>query len=104
MKIIVGMNRVTKKIDINGIEVKLFEKMYNYVCNADFSNYPDEEVDATAFPEDSAEACPPKVLVRKINIYQDMNFLIGAVHDNEIPETIVFDGVEYTQSILVKMK
>jgi hypothetical protein len=54
-------------IDINGFEVKLFEKMYNYVCSADFSNYADEEVD-----------------------------FVGAVNDNELPETIVIDGVEYT--------
>ena len=57
-----GMNRVTTKIDINGIEVQLFEKMYDYVRNANFSNYADEEVDGLAFPEDSAEACLPKVL------------------------------------------
>ena len=40
------MNGVEKKININGIEVQLFDKMYDYVRNADFSNYPDEEVDA----------------------------------------------------------
>jgi hypothetical protein len=39
-----GINMPTY-IDINGFEVQLFDKMYNYVCNADFSNYADEEVD-----------------------------------------------------------
>jgi len=98
------MKRVTTKIDINGIEVQLFEKMYDYVRNANFSNYADEEVDALAFPEDSAEACLPKVLVRKINLYEDINFLLGKTpakqidkHDFEFPETIVVDGIEYTQ-------
>jgi hypothetical protein len=74
------MNRVTKKININGIEVHIFNKMYDYVCNADFSNYPDEEVDALAFQEDFAEACLPKVLVRKINLYENVNFLLGRPH------------------------
>lgn len=97
------MNRVTKKIEINGIEVQLFKKMYDYVRNADFSNYPDEEVNALAFPEDSAEACLPKVLVRKINLYENINFLLGRPHTKqinagvELPETIVVNIVEYTQ-------
>jgi hypothetical protein len=39
----------------------------------------------------------PNVLVRKINLYENVNFLVGAVDDNELPETIVIDGVEYTQ-------
>jgi hypothetical protein len=98
------MNRVTTKIDINGIEVQLFVKMYDYVLNSDFLNYADEEVDALAFPEDSAEACLPKVHVRKINLYEDINFLLGKQtakhidkHDFEFPETIVVDGVESTQ-------
>ena len=92
-----------EKIKINGIEVQLFEKMYDYVRNADFSNYPDEEVDALAFPEDSAEACLPKVLVRQINLYENVNFLLGRSHAKqinegvELPETIVVNGVEYTQ-------
>jgi hypothetical protein len=92
------------KITINGIEVQLFEKMYDYVCNADFSNYPDEEVDAAAFSENDAESCLPKVLVRKINLYENVNFLLGTPHTSkideqgvELPETIVIGGVEYTQ-------
>jgi hypothetical protein len=100
----VGMNGVTTKIKINGIEVQLFEKMYDYVRNADFSNYPDEEVDALAFPEDSAEACLPKVLVRKINLYENINLLLGKLpakqiekQSVELPEIIVVDGIEYTQ-------
>jgi hypothetical protein len=100
----VGMNGVAKKIKINGIEVQLFEKMYDYVRNADFSNYPDEEVDALAFPEVSAEACLPKALVRKINLYENINVLLGrshakhiGKHDVELPETIIIDDIEYTQ-------
>jgi hypothetical protein len=95
---------MTNKIDISGIEIQLFEKMYDYVCNADFSNYADEEVDASAFREDDAEVCLPKALVRKINLYEDINFLLGCPHAKqidkygfELPETIEIDGKEYTQ-------
>jgi hypothetical protein len=95
---------MTTKIDINGIEVQLFEKMYDYICNADFSNYLDEEVDASAFSESDAEACLPKVLVRKINLYENVSFLLGRPYAKqideqgvELPETIVVDGIEYTQ-------
>jgi hypothetical protein len=72
-----GMNKMPNVIDINGFEVQLFEKMYDYICNDDFSNYADEEVDALAFTEDDAEASLPNVLVRKINLYEDLNFLLG---------------------------
>ena len=95
------MNRVTNKIDINGIEVQLFEKMYDYVRNANFSNYADDEVDASALAENDAEACFPKVLVRRINLYEDVNFLLGKTPekqtdklDFEFPETIEVDGVD----------
>ena len=84
------------QIDINGFEVQLFEKMYDYVCSADFSNYADEEVDASAFSKYDAESMLPNVLVRKIDLYRNVNFLVGAVNDNELPETIVIEGVEYT--------
>jgi hypothetical protein len=83
------------QIDINGIEVQIYEKMYDYVCNANFSHYADEDVDASAFEEDDSESMFPKVLVRKINLYEDVNFLVGTVHDCEFPETIDIDGVEY---------
>lgn len=98
------MHIMRTKITINGIEVQLFEKMYDYVCEADFSNYPDEEVDAAAFSENDAEACLPKVLVRKINLYENVNFLLGSTHTSkldeqgvELPETILIGGIEYTQ-------
>jgi hypothetical protein len=99
-----GMNKMPTVIDINGFEVQLFEKMYDYICNDNFSNYADEEVDALAFAEDDVEASLPKVLVRKINLYEDVNFLLGEPdakqideHGFEFPETIEVDGVEYTQ-------
>jgi hypothetical protein len=95
---------MTTYIDINGFEVQQFEKIYDYVYDADFSNYADEEVDASAFEEDDAEASLPKVLVRKINLYENVNFLLGKTpakqmdeHGFEFPETIEVDGVEYTQ-------
>jgi hypothetical protein len=91
------MNKMPTKIDINGFEVQLFDKMSDYVCNANFSNYADEEVDVLAYAENDPESILPKVLVRKINLYEDMNFLVGAVHDNELPEIVVIDSVEYTQ-------
>jgi hypothetical protein len=92
------------RIEINGFEVQLFEKMYDYVCNVDFSNYADEEVDVSSYEKGDAEASLPKVLVRKINLYEDVNFLIGmpyskqiSKYGSEFPETIEFKGVEYTQ-------
>jgi hypothetical protein len=92
------MNIMTTQIDINGVEVQVFEKMYDYASrNADFSNYADEEVDSSAFSEYDSESMLPNVLVRRINLYEDVNFLVGAVNDDELPETIVIDGVEYTR-------
>ena len=89
-----GMNRITTHIDINGFEVQLFEKIYDYASlNADFSNYADEEVDMSSFAEDDLEASFPNVLVRKINLYEDVNFLVGTVNDNGLPETILIDDV-----------
>ena len=91
-------------IDINGFDVQLFDKMYDYVCCADFSNYADEEVDVSSYVESDAEASLPNVLVRKIYLYENVNFLLGTTHEKqmaeygcEFPETIVIDGVEYTQ-------
>jgi hypothetical protein len=98
------MNGMPIKIDINGIEVQLFEKMYDYACNASFSNYADEEVDTSSFPENDVEASLPKVIVKKINLYENVNFLLGKIptkQNDEIgcdfPETIEIDDVEYTQ-------
>jgi hypothetical protein len=99
-----GIKYMPTQIDINGFEVKLSDKMYDYVCNVDFSNYTDEEVDVSSFAKGEAEASLPNVLVRKINLYEDVNFLICMPHEKqmaeygcEFPETIVTDGVEYTQ-------
>ena len=71
-------------IEINGFEVQIFEKMYDYVCNVDFSNYADEEVDISSYEIGDAEASLPKVLVRKINLYEDVNFLIGMPYSKQI--------------------
>ena len=97
-------DRMPIKIDINGFEVQLFEKMYDYVRNSNFSNYPDEKVDASAFSENNAEVLLPKVLVRKINLYENVDFLLGMPHAKQIaeygyefPETIELNGVEYAQ-------
>jgi hypothetical protein len=61
-------------------------------------------VDVSSYDEVDVEASLPNVLVRKINLYEDINFLICmplakqmAVYSCEFPETIVFDGAEYTQ-------
>jgi hypothetical protein len=99
-----GMNIMITKIDIDGSEVQIYEKMYDYVCNANFSHYADEVVDASAYAEHDAESMLPKVLVRKINLYEDVNFLLGKTpakqndeNGCEFPETIDIEGVEYTQ-------
>jgi hypothetical protein len=102
--IVYRADRMPIKIDIDGFEVQLFEKMYDYVRNSNFSNYPDEEVDVSAFSEDNAEVSLPKVLVRKINLYENVDFLLGMPHEKQIaeygyefPETIELNGIEYTQ-------
>jgi hypothetical protein len=53
--------------------------------------------------EYDAESILPKVLVRKINLYENVNFLLGMPHEKlmaehgcEFPETIEVDSVEYT--------
>jgi hypothetical protein len=99
-----GMNRMPTQIDIDGSEVQIYEKMYDYVCNANFSHYADEVVDASAYAEHDAESMLSKVLVRKINLYEDVNFLLGKTpakqndeNGCEFPETIDIEGVEYTQ-------
>lgn len=78
--------------------------MYDYVRNLNFSNYPDEEVDASTLSEENAEASLPKVLVRRINLYENVDFLLVMPHAKQIaeygcefPETIELNGVEYTQ-------
>ena len=78
--------------------------MYDYVCCANFSHYTDEVVDASAYAEEDEESKLPKVLVRKITLYEDVTFLLGKTHEKqtcengcEFPETIDIDGLEYTQ-------
>ena len=95
---------MTTQIDIDGSEVQIYEKMYDYVCSANFSHYADEVVDASAYAEEDEESKLPKVLVRKINLYEDVTFLLGKTHEMktdengcEFPETIDIEGLEYTQ-------
>src|SRR5674536_43128 len=87
-----------------GSEMCIRDRMYDYVCNANFSHYADEVVDASAYAEEDEESKLPKVLVRKINLYEDVTFLLGKTHEMktdengcEFPETIDIEGLEYTQ-------
>jgi hypothetical protein len=88
------------KIDINGFEVQIYESIYDYAShNASFSDYADEDVDASVFEEKDEESRLPKVLLRQIFLYEDLNFSVGEqVFDGiEFPESVEIDGVEYTQ-------
>jgi hypothetical protein len=87
-------------IDINGFEVQIYESIYDYASrNASLSDFADEDVDESVFEEKDEESRFPKVLVRPIFLYEDLNFSVGEqVFDGiEFPETVEIDGVEYTQ-------
>jgi len=83
------MNRMPIIIDIDGSEAQIYEKMYDYVCNANFSLYAPEVVDASDYAEHDAESMLPKVLVRKINLYEDVNFLQGRHQQSRKMKTAV---------------
>ena len=85
--------RITQ-IDIDGSEVQIYEKMYDYVCNANFFHYADEVVDASAYGEHDAESMLPKVLVRKINLYKDVNFLLGTVL-HQLDQKIIYPHYDF---------
>jgi hypothetical protein len=90
---------MTTRIEIDGVDVQIYESSYDYASrNANFSNYVDEDIDASAFEEKDEESKLPKVLVRFLLLYEDLNFSIGKqVFDGvEFPETIEIGGVEYT--------
>lgn len=89
---------MTTKIEIDGIDVQIYESPSDYDSrNANFSNYVDEDVDASAFEGEDEESKPPQVLVRPIFLYKDLNFLVGKRVCNgiEFPEIVETGGVEY---------
>jgi hypothetical protein len=90
---------VTTHIKIEGSVVHVYESVYDYASqNAGFSNYANEIVDISAFLDKDEESKLPKVLIRQIFLYKDLNFSIGkqVFDDLEFPETIEIDGSEYT--------
>jgi hypothetical protein len=89
---------MTTHIEIDGIVVQIYESVYDYASrNASFSDYADEDVDASAFEEEDEESKLPKVLVRQIFLYKDLNFSVEKqIFDGvEFPETIEIDSIEY---------
>lgn len=90
---------MTIHIEINGIVVQVYESVYEYASrNASFSDYADEKVDVSYFSDKDEESKLPKVFVRPILLYKDLNFSVGkqVLDGVEFPETIVIDGLEYT--------
>jgi hypothetical protein len=90
---------MTTKIEIDGIVVQVYESVYEYASrNANFSDYADEKVDVSYFSDRDKEPNFPKVFVRSILLYKDLNFSVGKqIFDGvEFPETIEIDGSEYT--------
>ncbi|MGB9939643.1 hypothetical protein [Methanosarcina sp.] len=89
---------MTTHIEINGIVVQIYESVCDYASrNASFSDYAGEKVDVSYFSNKDGESKLPKVFVRPILLYKDLNFSIGKqiFDDVEFPETIEIDGLEY---------
>jgi len=89
---------MTTHIEINGIVVQVYESVYAYASrNASFSDFADEKVDVSYFSGKDEKSKLPKVFVRPILLYKDLNFSVGKqIFDCvEFPETIVLDGLEY---------
>lgn len=89
---------MTNQIEINGFFVQLYESVYDYASlNANFSDYPDEKVDVSSFSDNEKKSKLPKVFVRTILLYKDLNFSVGKqLFDGvEFPEIIEIGGSEY---------
>lgn len=65
--------------------------------NASFSDYADEKVDVSYFSDKDEESKLPKVFIRPILLYKDLNFSVGKqiLDGVEFPETILINGLEY---------
>lgn len=94
-----GLKSMTFHIEINGMIAHVYESVYEYASrNANFSNYVDEKVDLSHFSDKGTESKFPKVLIRPVLLYKDLNFSVGKqLFDGiEFPETIEIEGSEYT--------
>jgi len=90
---------MTTHIEINGIVVQIYESVYDYASrNASFSDYADEKVDMSYFSGKDEKLKLPRVFVRPILLYKDLNFSVGkqVLDGVELPETIEIDDFEYT--------
>jgi len=86
-------------IEINGIVVQVYESVFEYASrNASFSDYEDEKVDVSYFSEVNRVSMLPKVFVRPILLYKDLNFSVGkqVFDDVEFPEILEINGLEYS--------
>lgn len=89
---------MTTHIEINGIVVQVYKSVCDYASrNASFSDYADEKVDVSYFSDKDEESKLPKVFVRPILLYKDLNFSVGKqIFDGvEFPEIIVINSLEY---------
>lgn len=89
---------MSTNIEINGIVVQVYESVFEYASrNASFSDYEDENVDVSYFSEENRVSMLPKVFVRPILLYKDLNFSVGkqVFDDVEFPEILEIDGSEY---------
>jgi hypothetical protein len=86
-------------IEINGIAVQVYESVFEYASrNAGFSEYEDEKVDVSYFSGKDRVSKLPKVFVRPILLYKDLNFSVGkqVVDGVEFPEILEINGLEYS--------
>lgn len=93
-----GLKFMTTYIEINGIVVQVYDSVCDYASrNARFSNYADEKVDVSYLSDKNKESKLPKVFVRPLLLYKDLNFSVGKqiIDGVEFPEIIEIDGSEY---------
>ena len=86
-------------IEINGIVVPIYESAYDFASrNANFFDYADKRTDTSFFSDEDEEPKLPKLLVRQLLLFEDLNFSLEkkVFDDVEFPKIVEIDGVEYT--------
>jgi hypothetical protein len=90
---------VVTHIEINGIVVPIYESAYDFAShNVNYFDYADERMDTSFFLDEDEAPKLPKVLVRQLLLFEDLNFSLEekVFDDIEFPKIVEIDGVEYT--------
>jgi hypothetical protein len=86
-------------IEIYGIVVPIYESAYDFAShNANYFDYADERMETSFFSDEDEELKLPKVLVRQLLLFEDLNFSLEkkVFDDVEFPKIVEIDGIEYT--------